>query len=362
MKRYGLVILALACLSMSSCSLLPEEETFSTAPMVRVYEREAFQLAYAERGDMVLTEKVSCTYMPVQTEVLRYPVGGVYYDETFVEVGDSVVAGQLLSQLQLSGVQDNIENCKRQIEKLNIRLAAVEENRALAIEKQRILMKESTAAALNEQLESIHEQYDAQKQSLTDELHLTEVQLSEYELQLAQRQLFAGIDGTVTYIRSVQNGDRSVEGDRFITIADASMSLFRADTDLWELFEPGQEYLITVSKKEYEAIVVTEEELGIPATEKVPGEKEYVYFKLKQPTFDLEDGDRGTLVVVLDSREDVLKVPESAVSTANGESIVYYQDEAGMKAYKPVVTGLRAEKMVEIVSGLTEGESVIVEK
>ena len=82
---------------------------------------------------------------------------------------------------------------------------------------------------------------------------------------------------------------------------------------------------------------------------------------LKNPTFDLEDGDRGTLTLTLDSREDVLMVPESAVTTANGESIVYYQDAEGMKAYKPVETGLVANGMVEILSGLSEGESVIAE-
>ena len=32
-----------------------------------------------------------------------------------------------------------------------------------------------------------------------------------------------------------------------------------------------------------------------------------------------------------------------------------------MKSYKPVEVGLQAEHMLEVLSGLTEGESVIVE-
>lgn len=361
MKRCGLILVALACALTTSCSLLPEEETFSTAPLIREYEREEFKLAFAERGDMVLTEKISCTYVPVKTEILRYPVGGIYYDEAFVNVGDSVEVGQLLAQLNLAGIEEKVISSKQQINKINIRIAALEENRALALERVRIQMKGSPASEMQEALREVNDQYDAELQALEDSLYLNEVQLAEYELQLSQRQLRAGIAGTVTYVRNVSSGDRSVAGERFITVADSTMSLFRAETDHWHLFEPGQEYTITVSKNEYESIVASEEELGLPTTEKVEGEKGYVYFRLKKPAFDLEDGDRGTLVMVLDSRTDVLKVPESAVTSANGQYIVYYQDEQGMKTYKPIEVGLFAEKMVEIVSGLTEGESVIVE-
>lgn len=361
LKRCGLLIAFFACVLLSSCSLLPEEETFSTAPLIREYEREEFKLAFAERGDMVLTQKVSCTYVPVQTEALRYTVGGLYFDEFFVEVGDSVTKGQLLAQLDLAGVESQIESSNMQIMKLSMRLSALEENRALALERQRLLMDTSTSAELSEALADVNEQYNIQKQALLDELEIAQLQLSEYEQQLAERQLRAGIDGTVTYVRSVKSGDRSAAGDRVISIADATTSLFRAETKLWDRFEPGQEYVITVSKADYEAIVTAEADLGLPETEKVEGETEYVYFMLKNPTFDLEDGDRGTLVLTLDSRTDVLMVPESAVTTADGQSIVYYQDEEGMKAYKPVEIGLVANDMVEILSGLTEGESVIVE-
>ena len=68
----------------------------------------------------------------------------------------------------------------------------------------------------------------------------------------------------------------------------------------------------------------------------------------------------GGITIVLDSRTDVLKIPASAGSTINGEEIVYYPNEEGMKAYKPVKTGMRAGDMIEVISGLTEGESIIL--
>ena len=120
-------------------------------------------------------------------------------------------------------------------------------------------------------------------------------------------------------------------------------------------------YVITVSKVEYEAVVASKAELGLEESEEKEDGRDYVYLRLKDPALDLEDQDRGTMLVLLDSRKDVLMVPKDAVMNANGQSIVYYQDENGMKAYKQVETGLVANDMVEIISGLTEGESVIVE-
>ena len=62
----------------------------------------------------------------------------------------------------------------------------------------------------------------------------------------------------------------------------------------------------------------------------------------------------------MDFRENVLTLPEKAIDTINGQSVVYYQDELGLKSYKIVTTGLIAGGMVEILSGLSEGEQVIV--
>jgi len=116
-----------------------------------------------------------------------------------------------------------------------------------------------------------------------------------------------------------------------------------------------------VGNNSYSAVVTTEEELGLPVQEKVEGERAYVYFALLEPSLELESGDTGSISILLDSRYDVLMLPSTAISSAGGEPIVYYQREDGMKAYKTIVTGLSVNRMTEIISGLEEGEIVIVD-
>lgn len=350
----------LCCVLLSSCSILPQEESFPQAPMVKSSAKATFKTTQVQRGDMILEKKISCSYVPVQSQTLSYPISGLYYADTFVQLGDSVREGQLLAQLDLSDIEEKLAQCELQISKIGVRISALEENRALALERQRILHGSSTAVQLRQAQQQVNDSYDAQKRSLSDEMNIAQLQKEDYEQQIAARQLYAGISGIVTYVKQTEAGDKSTKAERFITVADTT-SLFKAQTADWSLFEEGQEVTVVVSQREYAAVVVSEEQLGLERVQKTDGEKAYVYFRLNQPVFDLKEGSRGTVSIAVDSRENVLMLPERVVSSAGEQRIVYCPDENGMKTYKTVEIGLSADGMVEILSGLNEGDSVIVD-
>ena len=356
LKKTTLLVWLLALVLLGSCSLLPEEETFDAEPVIRSYEAQSYAMAYAERGDMTLSVRVSCTYVPVQQEKLCFAVSGELVDEVFVETGESVKKGQVLAQLQLGDVENRIESCQQRIDSIRLSQRQLEERWPL--EEQRARLSAGPQGA-EEAVKALTESYDRQRQSLSDSLYLLEVQLAEYRRQLADRQIVAGFDGTVTYVRSFQEGARSAIGERVITLSDSTLSLFRAETDQWPNFHEGDEFTIVVSKTEYEAVVTTEAALGLPESSKQEGKKAMVYLTLTQPALDLEENDRGTLTLILDTRTDALTLPEKAVSTLNGKSVVYYLDEEGIRRYREVETGLVAEGRVEILSGLNEGDCVI---
>lgn len=362
MKRFKILPVAMSgLLLLGGCGLLPEEETFRAAPVVKTYEKQEFEETLVVRGDLLLTNKITCNYVPTKSENLSFVVGGEFYDAFFVKKGDVVKKGDLLAQLDLSDAQDVIDQCTPQVNQLKMQIAAIEENRKLEIERQKIMMGDASKEALKEALARTNKQFDMQKQPLQDALAVVNLQLEETNKWIRDRQIRAGMDGTVTYVYEPEEYEFSSSGTRVISIADASTSLFRGDTKYWSYLKPGDVYTVAVGTKMYEAVVVSEEELGMEETEKVEGELAEIYLKLKVPAVDLEMQTFGTFELVRDSREDVLMVPKRAVSTTKGQSIVYYQDENGLKAYKKVETGLETDSMIEIVSGLSEGESIIVE-
>ena len=52
MKRIGRILALLFCLSLSACSLMPEEEVYRSAPVTKDYEAAPYQFAAVVRGDM----------------------------------------------------------------------------------------------------------------------------------------------------------------------------------------------------------------------------------------------------------------------------------------------------------------------
>ena len=181
------------------------------------------------------------------------------------------------------------------------------------------------------------------------------------EQRRAQREIRADMDGTVTYIRRVKDGERSVEGASFLRIADMTHSVFMASTVRWDLFFPGEYVTITSGRVEYEAMVTAPETLQLEAVTDPDSSKRNVYFSLTAPAPELEDGDTGSTVLVLEKREDTLYLDKKAVHTVNGEHVVYYQDpQTGIRTFKTVETGLETAREIEIVGGLQEGESVIL--
>ena len=83
---------------------------------------------------------------------------------------------------------------------------------------------------------------------------------------------------------------------------------------------------------------------------------------LQNPGSDVKDGMSATADIVMDEKENVLVVPISAVMRGEGgEDIVYVVDAGGEAMAQPITTGMRSGRMVEVVSGLTEGDLIALE-
>ena len=71
-----------------------------------------------------------------------------------------------------------------------------------------------------------------------------------------------------------------------------------------------------------------------------------------------QTGDKVTVTVQLASKEGVLWLPPDAIRSAGGRTFVIINSESGPKRVD-VEIGLQTRDMVEIVSGLTEGQVVV---
>ena len=189
-----------------------------------------------------------------------------------------------------------------------------------------------------------------------DRIYLIQIQLEEIREKLEQRSLKAGMDGIVTYVMTVQEGDRSVKDKKVVTISDMESTAFIVKGQGSQYFEKDMEVVITQQRVERPAVVVEGAELGLEEVQ-----EEIAYLRLVQPDPSLEEGTRGTIEVVLEERLDVLYVDKDTVKTSNGQTFVYMLDADGLRVMRQVSTGMEWDGNIEIVSGLSEGENVILD-
>ena len=93
------------------------------------------------------------------------------------------------------------------------------------------------------------------------------------------------------------------------------------------------------------------------------GGKKSATFQLLAPDPTLKAGMKGKITVVTERHDDVLYLPVTTVknTNTNGTNVyyVYCIDDNGLRYTKVVEIGLAAGGIVEIVSGLEEGEMVL---
>ena len=86
-----------------------------------------------------------------------------------------------------------------------------------------------------------------------------------------------------------------------------------------------------------------------------------ISFELPEETaLTMGVGTNATITLVLESREQVLCVPSKAVHSSEDGDYVYVLGENDIREIRWIETGLHGDALVEVVSGLTEGESIIL--
>jgi RND family efflux transporter MFP subunit len=334
---------AVVCL-LTGCGLLPEEEELRTAPVISEYQAEEYRFVLAEKRDLISKEEMACLYQPSKEESLSFEVGGELYSNIYVKAGDEVKKGDLLAELQMGDMDQIIDDSKLAIKKLELQIDYIDH--LISAEKKRRTITGDTYEALGTVTNE-----EAQKNQALDALYIARERLKEKEELKKKRQIYAGMDGIISYVKITKNGDRSIEGEKFIQIMDSSLS-FTAKTKNWNYLSVGQKADILVGKDTYET--------EIASIEKDTDSIYIIKFSLTEPTTNLPQGARGIYTLILEEKKEVLTVPYAAVITIGEKSFVYCMDENDLKTVKMVETGLATDGKIEIKSGLTVGDRVIL--
>ncbi len=209
-------------------------------------------------------------------------------------------------------------------------------------------------------------------------LRIREERLEQLELQLEQTVIRAPQDGLVVYATSVGNryrrrGDPLAIGrevrmnETLIILPDTSqmiakLKVHEAQVARVQLGQPVQVTIDAQAQKPLEGKVT---EIGVMAEDggwMNPDLREYAVKVELPPRADgkLKPAMRCTGRILLGKVENQLAVPISAIFTEGRTRFVHVPTGAGKVRRQPVIIGASSETLVEIRSGIEEGERILL--
>ncbi len=362
-KRRGLLCAVLAsALLLSGCGAGQETEE-----QLIIVEQEPkgveYSMAEVTVGDVVRTAELKCKYRQLKDMEVCFEVSDRKISRVYVQAGEEVKKGQLLAELEAAeAAEERIRTLEYRIARNRLLISHLQENEENEIaylwtkyyaggadsEEKRDKL-EADIAALQQKNTYAREDYE-------DAIAIDTLELERIAQETAQRYLYAGMDGTVFYVRPNLEGTLSKAGERVMTLVDATECVFVTEnTEYRDYFDGNIQADVVVGRgknaQTYRVIPYKQEEWG---------EELMFTFSEAADTTALEIGDSGSIELVTDSREQVTKIPSEAVHVADGRSYVYVAGEGNTREVKWIETGLYGDTEVEILSGLTVGEKVIV--
>ena len=356
-KLYFTIAVFLLLLPLSSCALLPKEAELPTMPTVQ-NEKSEFTYAYVQRGDLCETQTYNVTYRAVRTEQLKFVLAGQRIEEVFVSVGSTVKSGDLIMTLESDTDEKAVENIKNELAVLELEYDYLCTQKDEAERDYELTLRDLDEKEL-EDMDTMEEHllpYVRNIEKKKNDITIKREALSVARDALASRQLRAGIPGTIVQLKSVKPGDVSTLSEVVATISDTETAMLMLETSHKELFPVGQEFIVNLNKFEYPCIVLSPEEAGFSEEEA----KNKVLLRNVSDLPDPSNDSRGSLTIELSRTDDILYIEKRAVSTMNGKSYVYVENADGIRELKEVTTGYTNGQFIEITSGLSEGDPVIL--
>lgn len=290
------------------------------------------ETALPERGDIhALYSGTAPIEAYAEADVIAKVEGEIR--EMLVEEGDEVDRNEVLARLDGDRLRLELNESEARLRKLQR-----DYQRNVDLREQG-LISEGDFDKIKFDMEALEASYDLAK------------------LELDYTQIRAPIDGVVSE-RYVKLGNTIKVGEPLfrVTSLDPLVAYLFVPEREYRRIAPGQAVAIEIDALAGEPILASVTRVS-PIVDPETGTFK-ITVEIDDPERRIKPGMFGRLSVVYDRRENVLKIPRSAlVEEAGGASVFVVED--GIAVSRAVETGYSDRGMVEIISGIADGEQIV---
>jgi len=342
MTTYICFILMLTLLS--GCFLMPVDEPPPPPLTVNISPEHGFFTVPVERGDIMREITAPASYTPSRRVHHSFPVDGVLILGIFVNVGQLVLEGDIIAELDVKKLEDEYNELTRMRELAGLELKQLEERQA-------ILRRQATNAGIRLDNSSFLWSRDTLRLNIA---YLDSV-IEHVEQMIVDRNLYAAIDGVVTRAMIYYEGMLSDSNSIVATVSNDLVSSFVITGDVAESMKLGDRFEMSIGDEEHLMEVIDPDEYGIDVNIQPP----YAFLTFVNTPPETIPETTGVVHIPLGKVNNVLYIPVSVLRRTNERTFVYVLDNNGLRSVRDVVTGFEGDGYIEIVSGLSEGEQVV---
>ncbi len=320
--------LILSMTGMTGCFFFPAEEELLEPPTVAI-EDIAYS-TYTAKQKTIEDKTVATGYVFCKSQYdASFPESGGTLKTIYVTAGQHVEEGDLLAELDVGD------------------LDYLYKQQQLIVQKAQIAYNSSGTA-------------DAR---LT--LEMEQNTLTEYERQLNNSRIYAGMTGEVCFVQDMDPGTTVTAYKTIIKIVDPSQLCIQYSSSNMKSFPLGEEVTITVDGEDYSGYVSktpTDVKEGLyddfPAVMKDTSSI-YCEFTDGTPSF-LTVGQTADITAVFARHDNAVVISKTLVKTDGDRTYVTILDENDTKKEVDVTVGITNATEAEILTGLNAGDRVVV--
>lgn len=348
-KHLGAILIGSCIMAVAGCS-----GADTGRPVFEIEESpaQAYEMVSVERGTVLKTGIMSVSYMQTVTEKESFGVSGKSIAHCYAEVGDTVTKGQVLAELDMESEKEELAELSYSIQTKSLQVLQKMEQRELQekfLKAKKGKVSSSEYAVLQAEFE---QEYIRKVEDLEDEIQILKMQYDALFKTVESGRIVAGMDGVVK-MSNYTRGYVSVSNAVFMSLTDMDTCAFQGiSTDLTGYLKVGDEvvFTTTLDEKEYVTTLTNINEATCTYT-----------FMPKEQDFSITMGTMALATIVKDKKDNVLYVPRSAVHQAGDKYFVYYIDENDARRICEITVGLIGDSLTEVVSGLSEGQEIILQ-
>jgi HlyD family secretion protein len=362
---------------------------------------DANRIAKVTRADVARSVVATGKIQPITQVEVKSKASGIVV-KLFVDINNQVKKGQLLAQLdqeeilaeveaqraQLASAQANVSSYEANIEQDKVNAAAPDlpmykatRDRNLEMQKLGIVSNQALDDANRDYMAALTRRNSSQAQIAVDEAKLkqakaqvaqSQASLNQYEQQLSYTNIVAPMDGEILS-RDVEIGDAvssilvlGSTATQIMTEGDTTQVYVKGKVDEADiahvyLGQPARIKVESFRGRTFIGNVTKISPMGVEADNVTTFE---VRVSINNPGGELKANMTANAEILLDEHKGVLTVPENAVIYDNQKNafvqIPDRQQKDGMRKV-PVTVGLSNGSVTEIVSGLKEGQQVVLQ-